>query len=49
MPSTVYSPQRRISRARTGSTILAGVLLILGAAQVAASIGEPGSSQGARP
>jgi len=39
---------RRGYRARTGSTILAGVLLVLGAAQVVASSGGPISSYGAK-
>jgi len=49
MSSTPLPPRRRGSRARMGSTILAGVLLILGAAQVAASREEPASSHGAKP
>ena len=49
MPSPAFPLPRRNSRATMGSTILAGILLILGAVQVAASGEDATTSHAARP
>jgi len=49
MSATFSHPPRNRFRAKLGSTILATVLLVLGAAQGMAFGGQPSSSQGARP
>jgi hypothetical protein len=49
MPSPAFPRPHRVSRATMGSTILAGILLILGATRVAASGDEAAVSHAVRP